>query len=370
MDMKTNQVSALIDSTMTTEDEYTVEVSTSSVVIKSGSARGLFYGLQIIIQLYHMSKGSGEIPCLPIKDCPAFKYRGLMLDVSRHFVPKDFLLKQIDCLAYFKISRFHIHLTDAGGWRLEIKKYPLLTQKAAYRTESDWQIWWNEAHDRKYSDEGTIGAYGGYYTQEDMREVVKYAADRYITIIPEIEMPGHSEEVLYAYPEFSCSGQPYKNSDFCVGNEGTFEFLENILSEVFDIFPSQYIHIGCDEASMGAWYNCPKCQQRMKDNNFTEVDQLQSYLIKRIEKFINENGRTLIGWDEILKGGLAPNAVVMSWTGEGGGIEAAKAGHQVIMTLCQWVYLDYLSGSCRYTATRYRWLYSSYNRLQLLPNSK
>ena len=261
-----------------------------------------------------------------------------MIDFSRHFVPKPFILKQIDILAYFKINHFHLHLTDEGGWRLEIKKYPLLTQKVSYRTEGDFELWWNT--DRKFVDEGTKGAYGGYFTQEDMREIVKYAADRFITIIPEIEMPGHSPEVTVAYPEIGCSGQPYVNYDLCVGNEKTFEFLENVLLEVFDIFPSEIIHIGGDEASMGAWKTCPKCQQRMKDNNFTGVEQLQSYLIKRIEVFINKNGRKLIGWDEILKGGLAPNAAVMSWTGEQGGIQDATLGHNVVMTPAKDFYVN------------------------------
>ena len=282
--------------------------------------------------------GSYSIASVEIEDTPRFAYRGLMLDVSRHFSTKEFIKKQIDALAYYKINRLHLHLTDAAGWRLEIKKYPLLTEFAAWRTDPTWKQWWNGG--RKYVRFDAPGAYGGYYTPDDIREILEYARQHYITVIPEIEMPSHSEEVLAAYPQLSCSGEPYKNSDFCVGNEETFTFLENVLTEVMELFPSEYIHIGGDEAGKSAWKTCPKCQKRMKDEHLANVDELQSYLIHRIEKFLNNHGRHLLGWDEILQGGIAPNATVMSWRGEEGGIAAVTSGHRAIMTPGAYCYLD------------------------------
>ena len=284
------------------------------------------------------STGSYSVPSVEIEDTPRFAYRGLMLDVSRHFSTKEFIKKQIDALAYYKINRLHLHLTDAAGWRLEIKKYPLLTDFAAWRTDPTWKKWWNGG--RKYLRYDEPGASGGYYTQDDIREILEYARQHYITVIPEIEMPSHSEEVLAAYPQLSCSGEPYKNSDFCVGNEETFTFLENVLTEVMELFPSEYIHVGGDEAGKSAWKTCPKCQKRMKDEHLANVDELQSYLIHRIEKFLNNHGRRLLGWDEILQGGIAPNATVMSWRGEEGGIAAVTSGHHAIMTPGAYCYLD------------------------------
>ena len=295
--------------------------------------------MQTLLQLAQPSgAGSYSIASVEIEDTPRFAYRGLMLDVSRHFSTKEFIKKQIDALAYYKINRLHLHLTDAAGWRLEIKKYPLLTEFAAWRTDPTWKQWWNGG--RKYVRFDVPGAYGGYYTQDDIREILEYARQHYITVIPEIEMPSHSEEVLAAYPQLSCSGEPYKNSDFCVGNEETFTFLENVLTEVMELFPSEYIHIGGDEAGKSAWKTCPKCQKRMKDEHLANVDELQSYLIHRIEKFLNNHGRHLLGWDEILQGGIAPNATVMSWRGEEGGIAAVTSGHRAIMTPGAYCYLD------------------------------
>lgn len=253
-----------------------------------------------------------------------------MLDVSRHFRDKEFVKKQIDAMARYKLNKLHLHLTDAAGWRIAIDKYPRLTEFAAWREFPTWKEWWNNG--RRYAEEGSDGAYGGYYTKDDIRELVAYAAERYITIIPEIEMPSHSEEVLAAYPELSCSRQPYKNSDFCVGNEQSFEFLENVLTEVMELFPSEYIHIGGDEAAKTAWKNCRLCSKRMADESIKNVDELQSYMIHRIERFLNKNNRKLLGWDEILDGGLAPNATVMSWRGTDGAIKAVNAGHKAIMT--------------------------------------
>ena len=320
-------------------ESYTLSVTPQRIEIRATSGAGLFYGMQTLLQLMQpASTGSYSVPSVEIEDTPRFAYRGLMLDVSRHFSTKEFIKKQIDALAYYKINRLHLHLTDAAGWRLEIKKYPLLTDFAAWRTDPTWKKWWNGG--RKYLRYDEPGASGGYYTQNDIREILEYARQHYITVIPEIEMPSHSEEVLAAYPQLSCSGEPYKNSDFCVGNEETFTFLENVLTEVMELFPSEYIHVGGDEAGKSAWKTCPKCQKRMKDEHLANVDELQSYLIHRIEKFLNNHGRRLLGWDEILQGGIAPNATVMSWRGEEGGIAAVTSGHHAIMTPGAYCYLD------------------------------
>ena len=320
-------------------ESYTLSVTPQQILIRATSGAGLFYGMQTLLQLMQPAgTGSYSVPSVEIEDTPRFAYRGLMLDVSRHFSTKEFIKKQIDALAYYKINRLHLHLTDAAGWRLEIKKYPLLTDFAAWRTDPTWKKWWNGG--RKYLRYDEPGASGGYYTQDDIREILEYARQHYITVIPEIEMPSHSEEVLAAYPQLSCSGEPYKNSDFCVGNEETFTFLENVLTEVMELFPSEYIHVGGDEAGKSAWKTCPKCQKRMKDEHLANVDELQSYLIHRIEKFLNNHGRRLLGWDEILQGGIAPNATVMSWRGEEGGIAAVTSGHHAIMTPGAYCYLD------------------------------
>lgn len=320
-------------------ESYTLSVTSQRIEIRATSGAGLFYGMQTLLQLMQpTSTGSYSVPSVEIEDTPRFAYRGLMLDVSRHFSTKEFIKKQIDALAYYKINRLHLHLTDAAGWRLEIKKYSLLTDFAAWRTDPTWKKWWNGG--RKYLRYDEPGASGGYYTQDDIREILEYARQHYITVIPEIEMPSHSEEVLAAYPQLSCSGEPYKNSDFCVGNEETFTFLENVLTEVMELFPSEYIHVGGDEAGKSAWKTCPKCQKRMKDEHLANVDELQSYLIHRIEKFLNNHGRRLLGWDEILQGGIAPNATVMSWRGEEGGIAAVTSGHHAIMTPGAYCYLD------------------------------
>lgn len=320
---------------ITSMEGYELSVDDDVIKIEALSGAGLFYGVQTLLQ---MASESSEIPAIKINDEPRFKYRGMMLDVSRHFYDKEFVKKQIDLLSYYKINRLHLHLTDAAGWRLEIKKYPRLTEFAAWRTKAVWKDWWNG--DRKYCEETDPNAHGGYYTQDDIRELVAYASQKYITIIPEIEMPAHSEEVLTAYPELSCTHVPYKQADFCVGNEKVYEFLENVLLEVMEIFPSEYIHIGGDEAGKASWKTCRLCQARMKEEGLKDVNELQSYMIHRMEKFLNSHGRNLLGWDEILEGGLAPNATVMSWRGTEGGIKAVKAGHKTIMTPGQYCYLD------------------------------
>ena len=314
---------------------YVLTTTKQGVTIEATSGAGLFYGVQTLLQ---MTQEANKVAMGTITDEPRFEYRGMMLDVSRHFFGLDFVKKQIDAMAYYKLNRLHIHLTDAAGWRIEIKKYPRLTNFAAWRTGKDWKEWWNG--DRKYVEEGSEGAVGGYFTQDQCREIVEYAKKHYITVIPEIEMPSHSEEVLTAYPELSCTHVPYKQADFCVGNEKTFEFLENVLLEVMEIFPSEYIHVGGDEASKQSWKTCPKCQARMKKEGLKDVDELQSYLIKRMETFLNKHGRNLLGWDEILEGGLAPNATVMSWRGVEGGLKAIEGGHRAIMTPGGYCYFD------------------------------
>lgn len=318
---------------------YQLSVTEKGISICASSATGLFYGFQSLLQLAEPETDRAwTFPLIEIKDSPRFSYRGLHLDVSRHFRSKEFVKKQIDAMARYKLNRLHWHLTDGAGWRLEIKRYPELTEQAAYRPYPNWKAWWKGG--RKYCTKDAPGADGGYYTQEDAREIVEYARQRHITVIPEIEMPGHSEEVLAVFPQLSCSGKPYVNSEVCIGNEDTFTFFQNVLLEVMDIFPSEYIHVGGDEANMESWKNCPLCQKRMKKEGLADVKELQSYLIHRMEEFLNAHGRQLLGWDEILEGGLAPRATVMSWRGEAGGIKAAKAKHDVIMTPGEFCYLD------------------------------
>ena len=313
---------------------YVLTVDKSGVLVEALTPTGLFYGVQTLLQMYDGDKVSRG----RIVDAPRFAYRGMMIDVSRHFFGVDFIKKQIDAMARYKLNHLHLHLTDAAGWRVEIKRYPRLTDFAAWRTHATWKEWWNGT--RAYVDMGAENAHGGYYTQDEIREIVEYARCNYITVIPEIEMPSHSEEVLAAYPELSCSHMPYKESDFCAGSEYTFEFLENVLTEVMELFPSEYIHIGGDEASKQAWTSCAKCQARMKREGLADVDELQSYFIHRIEAFLNAHGRKLLGWDEILDGGLAPNATVMSWRGTEGGLKAMEMGHHAIMTPGEFCYFD------------------------------
>ena len=321
---------------------YELEVTPKGITIQALTPTGLFYGLQTLRQL----EKDGQIACVKVKDAPRFAYRGLMIDCSRHFWSKDEIKKQLDAMAYFKLDRFHWHLTDGGGWRMEVKKYPRLTEETAYRTESDWTKWWN-GKNRQYSPDPSrlvcwkgMNIHGGYYTQDDIKEIVDYAAARHITIIPEIEMPGHSDEVVYAYPELSCTGQPYTQSDLCVGKEQTYTFMENVLKEVMQLFPSKYIHIGGDEAERRTWKTCPDCQRVMKDYHLKDVAELQSHFTHRIERFLNDNGRKLLGWDEIMEGTLAPNAAVMSWRGTEAGLTAAKSGHHVVMAPQEFCYLN------------------------------
>lgn len=316
---------------------YLLSITPSRISITSSTQKGAINAVFTLLQMQQLQPNLASIPCAEIKDIPRFGYRGMHLDVSRNFFPVSFIKKYIDMLALYKYNTFHWHLTDGPGWRLEIKKYPLLTSKAAFRTHNSWKEWWNSG--RKFEDEGSPNAYGGYYTQQDAREIVAYAAKLGITVIPEIEMPGHSEEVLAVYPELSCSGIPYKNGEFCIGNPKTYTFLEDVLKEVMAIFPSTYIHIGGDEANIKPWQECPKCQSLKKEKGLANEHELQAYLIKHMEQFLKDNGRKLIGWDEIVDGGLPADATVMSWRGEAGGIKAVQQGHDVVMTPGQ-TYLD------------------------------
>jgi hexosaminidase len=342
------------------KSEYHLGVTKSRINLSSRYSDGLFCSIQTLIQLLPLEKSKVlSIPQVKIYDYPRFAYRGLHLDAGRHFMPIDFIKKYIDYIALHKMNYFHWHLTEDQGWRIEIKKYPKLTSVGGWR---------NGTIIGRYPGTGNDGIkYGGFYTQEQIKEIVKYAADRYITVVPEIEMPGHSSAAIAAYPELSCfpneptinyfpkqcvwsgdsSGKQVQQTwgvfddVFCAGQENTFKFLEDVMDEVLALFPSKYIHVGGDECPKENWKRCTHCQQRMKDNKLKDEHELQSYFIQRMEKYLNKKGRTLIGWDEILEGGLAPNAVVMSWRGEQGGIDAAKQKHNVIMTPGNPVYFDH-----------------------------
>lgn len=326
---------AIVDSLPGTDSDegYVMDVRHDTTTIKATSGAGLFYAMQSLGQL---AEGNGsKVPACHISDYPRFPYRGLMLDVSRNFRDKEFVKKQIDAMAMLKLNNLHLHLTDGAGWRMQIDRYPRLTEFAAWRKGDTWKNW-----DNTYCEATDSAATGGFYTKDDLREIIRYAADRYITVIPEIEMPGHSAEVLAAYPELSCTGEPYKHHEFCPGNEATYEFLENVLDEVIEVFPSQYIHIGGDEANKDAWKKCPKCRRRMAVEGIKDVDGLQSYLVHRMEEYLNSKGRTLFGWDEIMEGGAAPGAAILSWRGPEPGIKAASAGHPVVMAPGRFCYFD------------------------------
>jgi hexosaminidase len=314
---------------------YRLTIMPKQILI-AGKGAGLFYGVQTLLQLIPADRmATANLPCVQITDYPRFGYRGVMLDVCRHFFSVEFVKKYIDLMAAYKLNNFHWHLTDDQGWRIEIKKYPRLTQIGSQRAQTVI----GNYHDRTPQQYDNT-PYGGFYTQDQIRDVVKYAADRYINVVPEIEMPGHSEAALAAYPEYSCDPkQTYQVAqtwgvfyDIYCPTDQTFSFLEDVLTEVMDLFPSKYIHIGGDEAPKDAWKKSAFCQKLMKEQNLQSEDALQSYFIQRIEKFVNSKGRSIIGWDEILEGGLSPNATVMSWRGEEGGIAAAQQNHNVIMT--------------------------------------
>ena len=347
-------------------ESYQLIVDKNFIAINANYHSGTFYGIQSLIQLLPIKQASAKsqipnpkflIPAVVIEDGPRFYYRGIHFDVSRHFFPVSFVKQYIDYLALHKFNTFHWHLTDDQGWRIDIKKYPKLTSISGWR---------NGTIIGRYPGKGNDSIrYGGYYSHDEIKEVVKYAEERFITVIPEIEMPGHASAAIAAYPELSCFPEehtkvapgtawagPTKGKQvqqawgvfddiFCAGNDNTFSFLQDVLDEVMPLFPSKYIHIGGDEAPKTHWKRCSKCQQRMKEQGLKDEHELQSYFIQRIEKYVNSKGKQIIGWDEILEGGLAPNATVMSWQGEKGGIEAAKHGHDVIMTPGNWCYFDH-----------------------------
>lgn len=322
------------------DEGYRLSVTHDKIKIVAATQNGLYYAVQSLLQLLppqieskaHVA-AAWNLPCVDITDVPRFSYRGVLLDCCRHFTTVDEIKKLLDMFAMYKINRFHWHLTEDQAWRIEIKRYPKLTTIGSNRI-----------------DDGK--SYGGYYTQEQIRDVIKYAADRNIEIIPEIEMPGHALAALAAYPEYSCTGGPFKprtiwgveEDVFCAGNEDTYIFLQNILDEVCALFPSGYVHIGGDECPKVRWQQCPKCQAMMKAHDLKNEMELQSYLTKRMEKYLEKKGKRLFGWDEILEGGIAPSATVMSWRGEQGGIEAANAGHDVVMTPSNYIYLDHYQG--------------------------
>lgn len=327
------------------DEEYLLDIG-EEITIKARTSTGLYWGAQSLRQLMEQAADSRggrfaviNLPKLAVRDKSRFAHRGMLLDCGRHFMPVEFVKRYIDLLAYHKMNVLHWHLTEDQGWRIEIKEYPKLTEIGAWRTAKRDS---EQPRDAK-------GRYGGFYTQDQIREIVAYAKTRFITVIPEIEMPGHALAALASYPELSCSGKPLEvwtewgiiDDVYCAGNDKVFEFLEDVLSEVIELFPSTYIHIGGDECPKTRWEKCEKCQTRMKSEKLKDEHELQSYFIRRIEKFLNSKGRRLIGWDEILEGGLAPNATVQSWRGMDGAIAAATAGHDVIASPTSHCYLDY-----------------------------
>ena len=324
------------------EEAYELVVGKKGVKIYALTEEGAFRGRQTLEMLRLLDPAATVQHCT-IFDYPRFQHRGIMLDESRSFKGKEFVKKQIDALAILKMNVMHLHLTDAAGWRLQIDAYPNLTDHVAWRVGETYHEW--EGLGYPFTNAQDPKAYGGFYTKDDIREIVAYAAERYIDIIPEIEMPGHSMEVNRAYPEIACVGEDGKprpfSWDLCVGNEGTFKFLETVLEEVIELFPYKYIHIGGDEAVKKDWEVCVNCQKRMKEEGMTHKNELQSYMVRRIEAFLRERGKTVIGWDEIVETGLPAQAVVMSWRGTPGGIKASAEGHDVIMSPNSYVYLDY-----------------------------
>jgi hexosaminidase len=336
---------------------YRLEATKDAVFLEANNDPGLFYAAQTLLQLLppevfasaKRSVAPWSVPCVTIVDTPRYTWRGAMLDVSRHFFPKEFVKRLIDHLAMHKINTFHWHLTDDQGWRIEIKKYPQLTKTSAWRADKE-DVHWNV---RTPQAPGEPATYGGFYTQDEIREVVRYAAEKYITVVPEIEMPSHATAVLTAFPEFSCTGGPFTvppggiwpiKDILCGGNDSVFVFLENVLREVADLFPGPFLHIGGDEADKTEWKRCPKCQARIRAEGLANEMELQSFFTRRIEGMLSRLGKRLIGWDEIMEGGLPARTAVMSWRGVAGGLEAARSGHDVVMTPTSHCYFDYYQG--------------------------
>ena len=322
------------------QEAYKIVIGKKGVKVYANTDEGAFRASQTLRMLRLLDD---DVQHCTIFDYPRFQHRGIMLDESRSFKGKEFVKKQIDALALLKMNVMHLHLTDAAGWRLQIDAYPDLTAHVAWRKGETYHEW--EAKGYPFTNAQDPEAYGGFYTKDDIREIVAYAAERHIDIIPEIEMPGHSMEVNRAYPEIACVGEDGKprpfSWDLCVGNDGTFRFLETVLEEVIELFPYKYIHIGGDEAVKKDWEVCVNCQRRMKEEGMAHKKELQGYLVRHIEKFLRERGKTVIGWDEIVETGLPEQAVVMSWRGTPGGIKASSEGHDVIMAPNSYVYLDY-----------------------------
>ena len=328
-------------------DEYRIRIDGSGVEISAVTAEGIFHGIQSLIQVMnanHLENNETDevnLPYLEVYDFPNFQWRGMHLDVCRHFFTTEEVKRYIDYLALYKMNTFHWHLTEDQGWRIEIKKYPLLTEVGAWRAGTMVGPYSNHEFD-------TI-RYGGFYTQEQIKEVVAYASDRHITVVPEIEMPGHALAALAAYPDLSCTGGPFEvgqqwgvyDDVYCAGNEKVFEFLEDVLDEVVALFPGEFVHIGGDECPKTRWEACEKCQHRIATEGLKDEHELQSYFIQRMERYLNGKGKKIIGWDEILEGGLAPNAAVMSWRGESGGVAAAEAEHEVVMSPGRPCYFDH-----------------------------
>lgn len=306
------------------KEAYRLTITPRRVRIESNTPEGVYRAQTTLAQLER------PLPCGVIIDYPRFAWRGAMLDISRHFRDKDFILKQIDALSGVKLNVLHLHLTDGAGWRLEIKSHPELTEKTAWRSHARWR-------DCTQSGSSYGGPYGGFLSQDDVREIVAYATEHHMTVVPEIEMPGHSRETVFACPWVGCKDS---SGDLCPGKEATFTYLEEVLDEVMDLFPSEYIHVGGDEAGREDWSACPDCRRRMQEEGLSSEEELQSYLIRRIERYLNAHGRRLIGWDEILEGGLSPNATVMSWRGTEGGLQAIREGHDAVMTPGNRCYLD------------------------------
>ena len=366
------------------EEGYQLSISADQLILSAYKHHGIFNGIQSVLQLLPpeiksktvQADATWSINCIEVTDKPQFAWRGLMLDVSRHFFTKQEVKKFIDQMAEYKYNVFHWHLTDDQGWRLEVKSLPKLTAIGAWRAPRVGN-WW----EREPQLPTDSLSYGGYYTTEDIREIVEYAQQRYVTIVPEIDIPGHSMAALSAYPEISCTGGPFHvnvgntfytkiENSLCAGNEQTFEVLDSVFAEVARLFPSPYIHIGGDECYKGFWEKCPKCKIRMQKEHLKNLEELQSYFVKRVAAMVQKRGKQVIGWDEILEDGLAPEAIVMSWRGMKGGIEAAKQGHSVIMTPTDHCYLDFYQGDPTVEPNTYSMLrLQDCYKYQLIPDS-
>ena len=343
-----NAIILAVDSTMGHPEGYKLQITPEKVLLTGGSEAGVFYGIQTIhkaLPILKDGKVAAALPAGTVTDFPRFRYRGFMIDVGRHFFPVSYLKQMIDLMALHNINYFHWHLTEDQGWRIEIKKYPKLTEIGSKRDSTiiDWET-------KKFDGK----PHSGFYTQDEAREIVRYAADRFITVVPEIDLPGHTTAALASYPELGCTGGPYKvlcsfgvfSDVLCAGNDQTLQFTKDVLDEIMDIFPSEYIHIGGDECPKSRWEKCPKCQAKIKELGIkalpkhSKENQLQTYFMSELEKEINAHGRRMLGWDEVLEGGLTPNSTIMSWRGIQGGIEAARQHHDVIMTPIQRLYFS------------------------------